>query len=253
MAVRVTDAAPLLPQASEQLFVAFEGVKVLEEGGQWRLLPMIESPYVVDMLELNTGRAATMVPAGDLAAGSYTHLRILLSQASIVVNGVAHQVEIPPGEREQILEYYFELQPAETLDLTVDLVLSESLQVVHRVGHAVYELQPVFHVNQTEKAAIIRGEVSSFTFDELGCSEITASVIADTDRSGSLSAADEEYTRVVISEHEARFSIFWLAPLEGYTVRLLDCSGREVAFEEFVYPADLQEGDVFELNKGVPI
>jgi hypothetical protein len=75
----------------------------------------------------------------------------------------------------------------------------------------------------------------------------------DKDLSGDLSAGDEEYTRVVVDRDNPIFTIFWLVPEQGYTIQIeMDGTGSP-EFEEFVFPADLQKGDSFELNHSNPI
>jgi hypothetical protein len=65
-----------------------------------------------------------------------------------------------------------------------------------------------------------------------------------------LTADDEEYTRIRVDRDSPEFTIFWLIPEEGYTVAV-EIDGREpTEYEQFMYPADLQRGGVFELNHG---
>ncbi len=75
----------------------------------------------------------------------------------------------------------------------------------------------------------------------------------DKDLSGNWSPDDEEYSRIEVDEDDLRLTIFWLVPEEGYIVTV-DLDGRQPAeFEQFVYPADLQNGGVFRLNQSNPI
>jgi hypothetical protein len=86
-----------------------------------------------------------------------------------------------------------------------------------------YQLKPVLHINQTETAATIHGEISAETFAEYD------------------------------SRDNPVFTIFWLVPEQGYTIQIeMDETGSP-EFEQFVFPADLQKGDSFELNHSNPI
>jgi len=68
-----------------------------------------------------------------------------------------------------------------------------------------------------------------------------------------LTAGDEEYTRIRVDRDSPGFNVFWLIPEEGYFVTV-ELDGKEPAeFAEFIYPADLHKGGVFELNYGIPI
>jgi hypothetical protein len=116
-----------------------------------------------------------------------------------------------------------------------------------------YQLKPVLHINQTETAATIHGEISAETFAEYNSKEATVSLFVDTDLSGDWSADDEEYTRVVVDRDNPIFTIFWLVPEQGYTIQIeMDGTGSP-EFEQFVFPADLQKGNSFELNNSSPI
>jgi hypothetical protein len=91
------------------------------------------------------------------------------------------------------------------------------------------------------------------TFDDHNSSEAIVAVFMDNDLSGNLTADDEEYTRLRVDRDSPEFTIFWLIPEEGYTVAV-EMDGREpTEYEQFMYPADLQRGGVFELNHGNPI
>ena len=57
----------------------------------------------------------------------------------------------------------------------------------------------------------------------------------------------------IVERDSPDFTIFWLVPEQGYTIQIeMDGTGSPV-FEQFVFPADLQEGARFELNHGSTI
>ena len=58
---------------------------------------------------------------------------------------------------------------------------------------------------------------------------------------------------MVVDMDSPEFQVFWLVPQQGYIVQI-EMDGWEPAeFEEFVFPADLQKGDTFQLNQSNPI
>ena len=248
--VRVTDAKPALPHGVEAVLITFEEFFVHKEGGKWYSLPLLQTPYSVDLLKFQTGRTTTLVQPASLASGIYDRIRVLIGGAAVLRDDRFYAVAIPSGKLVIEKGYSFNLEDGRTMDLTVDFDLSQSLATTGSQSDCSYELNPVLHINHTEEAATIRGEIGPETFVEHGTTEAMVTVIIDKDFSGGLSTGDEEYTRIVVVEGDPAFSIFWLVPEQGYTVQIeMDASGPPV-FEQFIFPADLQKGDTFELNFG---
>jgi len=251
--VRVTDAKPALPYGTEAVYVTFEDFFVHREGGEWISLPLTQMPYAVDLLEFHSGRTTTLVQPVSLEPGTYDRIRVSISSAAVLRDGSFFSVAIPSGNLLIEIDFFFALEDGRTLDLTIDFDLSQSLTLLQTPVASSYQLKPVLHINQTETAATIHGEISAETFAEYDSRAATVSLFADKDLSGDLSAGDEEYTRVVVDRDNPIFTIFWLVPEQGYTIQIeMDGTGSP-EFEEFVFPADLQKGDSFELNHSNPI
>jgi hypothetical protein len=251
--VRVTDAKPALPYGIEAVYVTFEDFFVHREGGEWISLPLAQMPYAVDLLEFHSGRTTALVQPISLEPGTYDRIRVTISSAAVLRDGTFYSVAIPSGNLVIEIDFFFDLEEGRTLDLTIDFDLSQSLKLFQTPVASSYHLKPVLHINQTETAATIHGEISAETFAEYDCREATVSLFVDKDLSGDLSAGDEEYTRVVVDRDNPVFTIFWLVPEQGYTIQIeLDETGSP-EFEQFVFPADLQKGDSLELNHSNPI
>jgi len=247
--VRVTDAKPALPHGVEAVFITFEEFFVHREGGKWYSLPLFQAPYSVDLLKFHSGRTTTLVQPVSLASGTYDRIRVSISGAAVLRDGRFYAVAIPSGNLVIEKDFYFELKDGSTVDLAIDFDLSQSLAVLGSPLANSYKLNPVLHINNTEEAATIRGEIAPETFAEYDTIEAMVTVFMDKDLSGGLSAGDEEYTRIVVAGDDPAFSIFWLVPEQGYTVQIeMDPTGPP-AFEQFIFPADLQKGDTFELNQ----
>jgi len=251
--VRVTDARPALPPGTEAVFITFEEFYVHREGGDWISLPLVNSPYAIDLLELHSGKTSQLVNSAKLDAGNYDSIRALVSSAAVLNGGIFYSVPLPPGTLSIERKFLFELRGGKTLDLTIDFDLSQSLAVSGSQLSPSYQLKPVLHINATKEAAAIQGEIAAETFKEHQSAEATVTVFLDKDQSGGLNGVDEEYTRVLVDKENRLFTIFWLVPEQGYIVQL-ELNGHDPPeFEQFVFPADLQKGNTFILNQGNPI
>ena len=251
--VRVTDARPDLPSGIEAVFITFEEFVVHREGGEWISLPLVNSPYAIDVLELHSGKTSQLVKPAKLEDGKYDRIRASVSGAAVLSGGVFYSVALSPGSLSMEREFFFELEGGETLDLTIDFDLSQSLSISGQPPDHSYKLEPVLHINPTEEAASIQGHIAAETFEENQATEAILTVFLDKDLSGDLSQADEEYTRMVVDMDKPEFEIFWLVPEQGYIIQI-EVNGREPSeFEQFVFPADLQKGGTFQLNHNSPI
>lgn len=251
--VRVTDAKPALPYGTEAVYVTFEDFFVHRKGGEWVSLPLAQIPYAVDLLEFHSGRTTTLVQPISLEPGTYDRIKVSISSAAVLRDGIFYSVAIPSGTLVIEIDFFFDLEDGRTMDLTIDFDLSQSLKLFQTPVASSYQLEPVLHINQTEAAATIHGEISAETFAEYDSREAIVSLFVDKDLSGDWSAGDEEYTRVVVERDSPVFTIFWLVPEQGYTIQIeMDGTGSP-EFEQFVFPADLQKGDSFELNHSSPI
>ena len=250
ISINVTDAKPILPSGTDQVLITFDDVSVHRTGGGWVLLPLAQDPYTIDLLQFQSGTTTELVPPVSLIPGKYTQIRIGVTDASIRIDGVDYYaVEIPSQNLKTDKEFDFEVVGGGAVDLTVDFDLSQSIVVT---GPDTYMLKPVLHVNQTQEAATLRGEISDATFE--GAAEATIIVTWDKDQAEDLSSEDEEYTRVTLTKgpvDPTGFSIYWLVPEEGYNV-LIEVDGP-LTYEEFVPSVDLPAGALFELNEGDPI
>jgi hypothetical protein len=251
--VRVTDARPALPSGIEAVFITFEEFSVHRVGGDWISLELVNSPYAIDLLELHSGKTSQLVKPAKLEAGKYDGIRALVSSVAVMSGGVFYSVPLPPETLRIEKEYFFKLEGGETEDLTIDFDLSQSLSISGAPPTNSYELHPVLHINPTEEAASVQGEIAAGTFEQYKSVEAIVTIFLDKDLSGDLNEADEEYTRVVVDLENPEFQVFWLVPEQGYTVQVEMDASEPVEFEQFVFPADLQKGGTFHLNHSYPI
>ena len=251
--VRITDAKPVLPPETEAVFVTFEELSVHQEGGEWISLALVRTPFAIDLLKFHSGKTTELVWPIRLEPGTYDRIKVSMSSAAVLRDGSFYSVAIPSENLVIEIDFFFDLEDGRTMDLTIDFDLSQSLRLFQTPVASSYQLKPVLHINQTETAATIHGEISAETFAEYHSGEATVSLFVDKDLSGDLSAGDEEYTKVVVGRENPIFTIFWLVPEQGYTIHIeMDGTGSP-EFEQFVFPADLQKGGSFELNHSSPI
>ena len=249
----ITDAEPVLPSGTEEVWITVNEVLIHREGGEWTSLPLVQTPYSIDLLQFHSGNTTDLIQPVSLEPGTYNRLRLIIEKASVVNNGVTYPITMSPENSTIEKDFLLDLRDGGFVDLTVDFDLSQSLDVTKFSESPSYELTPLLHINHTEEAALISGEIAPMTFDYHSSSEAIVAVFMDNDLSGNLTADDEEYTRIRVDKDNPDFTIFWLIPEEGYTVAV-EVDGREhTIYEQFIYPADLQRGGVFELNHGNPV
>jgi len=252
LSMSITDAKPKLPAGATNLFVTFEEVLVHKSGGAWISLPLVETPYTIDLLQFQDGNTTEFVPPTKLDAGKYTQVRIIVSSATIRFdNGSFIQdepIEVPSGKLKTDKNFIFDVTEASAVDIVIHFDLSKSLVVTEPAANPSYKLKPVLHLfGDPLEAATIEGSIDNASF---GTSEqATVTVIAESNQ--------EEYTIVEVSksatDDPTEFSIFWIVPDQSYTVKIDLDQNDSIDCDQFVEDVDLPEGAVFELNEGNPI
>ncbi|MDH5202899.1 MAG: DUF4382 domain-containing protein [Nitrospirota bacterium] len=248
VSMNIADAKPMLPPGTEHVFITFDEVSVHKAGGEWTSLPLAKTPYTIDLLQFSDGKSTQLVPPVTLESGKYTQIRIGVTSAEIWINGVPYPVNIPSDKLRTDKEFEFNVIGGGAVNLTVDFDLSQSIVVT---GSGTYQLKPVLHIIQTQEAATIQGSIKASTFGSF--TEAVVIVIWDKDNSGTVTAGDEEYTRIRVEKGSdpTPFSIYWLVPNQSYIIQI-EIGGSKI-YEEFVVSTKLQAGAVFLLNSGSAI
>ncbi len=257
LSMSVTDAKPMLPEGATNLFVTFEEAFVHKSGGTWISLPLIQTPYTIDLLQFYDGNTTELVPPTQLDSGKYTQVRIVVSSATIRFdNGGTTEdqpVEVPSENLKTDKNFIFNVTEPSAVDIVIHFDLSKSLVVTGLAAtglaaNSSYKLKPVLHLFEDPlEAAIIEGSIVNSAF---GSSEkATIIVFAESNQ--------EEYTRVEVpksaTDDPTEFSIFWIIPNKSYTVEIDLDQDDVIDCDEFVEDTDLEEGAVLELNEGSPI
>jgi len=249
LSMAVTDAKPMLPAGVTNLFVTIEEVLVHKSGGGWTSLPLVESPYTIDLLQFQDGNTTELVPPTKLKSGKYTQVRLVVSSASITFDNITSTAEepvtVPSGNLKTDKNFIFNVGEDAAVDLIVHFDLSKSVVVTGTAADPSYKLKPVLHLfDDPSEAATIKGSINNSAFD--ASKKATVTVIAESNQ--------EEYTIVEVSksdtEDPTEFSIFWIVPNESYTVEIDLDQNETTDYDEFVQDIDLPEGAEFELNNG---
>jgi hypothetical protein len=254
VSMAITDAKPMLPDGVTNLFVTIEEVLAHKSGGGWTSLPLVESPYTIDLLQFQDGNVTELVPPTKLKSGKYTQVRLVVSSAEIFFDNESTTAEepvtVPSDNLKTDKNFIFDVEKDAAVDLIIHFDLSMSVVVTGTEIDPSYHLKPVLHLfGDPLEAATIKGSINNSDFGTGTSKKATVAVIAEINQ--------EKYTIVEVSksdtEDPTEFSIFWMVPKESYTVEIdLDQDGS-TDYGEFVEDTDLPEGAEFELNGGSPI
>ena len=57
----ITDAEPVLPSGTEEVWITVEEVLIHREGGEWVSLPLVQTPYTIDLLRFHSGNTTDLI------------------------------------------------------------------------------------------------------------------------------------------------------------------------------------------------
>jgi polyhydroxybutyrate depolymerase len=224
LSIAVTDARPVIPGNPSEVWITFEEVLAHGPGGDWVSLPLPQSPLRINVLAFANGQTTDLVPPVELDSGEYTQLRLVVSTAEMLINGVATPIDldVPSGFLRIDKNLTFDVPRDAAVDLTLDFDLSQSIVAT---GSSEYRLKPVLHLVRTQQAAAIQGVIPPDAFG--GSAAATLTLWRNKDSNCNLDATvDEVYTKVDVPKGDpARFKIHWLEPREAYIVQV-DAGGK---------------------------
>lgn len=159
--------APIQFQNVESLEVVFEKVLVhrsseadTSKDGWFVVLDdtLSEEERTFDLLQLVNGVFATLGEV-ELEAGVYTQIRIMLEQATLIVDGAPQDLFIPSGAQTGIkLVGGFKVDPNVVTEITVDFDVARSLHEAPP-GSGNFILRPTMRLVQTALSGTISGTV----------------------------------------------------------------------------------------------
>lgn len=223
VSLSMTDAKPMLPADNvTNCFVTIDEVLVHGPGGGWKSLPMVQTPYTIDLLQFSNGQSTELVPPVALESGKYTQIRLSVTNAVLRFdNGGTTSdvtVTIPSGNLKTDHNFDFDVTDSAAVDITVDFDLSKSIVVQSPAGSPSYQMKPVLHIVETAEAATIQGSVGNAHFTAENSNYVVITVIANSN--------NEAYTKVRVdkdasaTDNKTKYSIFWIVPNQGYTVEV---------------------------------
>jgi hypothetical protein len=255
----VTDAKPLLPDNVSNVFVTFSEVWVHKPGDGWIELDLVEENYTIDLLQFHDGSSTDLITPTELSAGKYTQVRIVVSNAEMVIENDDETtdtlpLEIPSDNLKTDKNFTVDVAGGSYMDIVIHFDLSMSVNVSGPESDPTYSLKPVMHLFEDPlEAATIQGSIKNSSFGDSGIA--TVIVIADSN--------GEEFTRLEITElgggaESTPFSIYWLVPNESYTVQIdldkvTDNIDDECQEAVPVYGSVLEPGETYNLNGGQAI
>jgi len=229
VSMSITDAKPVLPANVTNCFVTIDKVFVHKSGGEWVELEMVETPYIIDLLQFVDMNKTEFVPPAPLPTGigKYTQVRLEVSSALLVANGKSYSMTIPSENLKTDKNFDFTVDEGEnaSVDITIDFDLSQSIVVEGPADDPSYKLKPVLHIVETEKAATIEGTIAYGNFlDPVvpGNPPIPPYVVITV-----FDSTGQEYTKVQVDRKGSDtnkiltdYSIYWLVPDQDYTVKI---------------------------------
>lgn len=252
VSMSVTDAKPLLPENVTNVFVTFSEVWVHKPGEGWVELELVEDVYTIDLLQFHDGKSTDLVTPTELSAGKYTQVRIVVSEATMMIdNGDSTEgvpLEIPSENLKTDKNFTVNVEEGAYMDIIIHFDLSMSINLSGPKSDPKYSLKPVMHLFQEPlEAATIQGSIAASSFGDSG--KATVVVIAENN--------GEEFTRVEVTKESnddpTEFSIYWLVPNESYTVQIdldKDTDNIDDECHETVNGIDLGPGETYELTGG---
>lgn len=110
---------------------------------------VVDDTRTFDLLELSDSISAVMADS-DPPAGVVDHLRLLVTDGHIIVDGVQHPLTLPSADRAGLkLQGPFSVQPDCTPVLTADVDVAES--IIHNQGRG-WIFKPVIDILETAQA-----------------------------------------------------------------------------------------------------
>jgi hypothetical protein len=117
-----------------------------DDSGEGGWIVLVDTPQTHDLLQLRNGVEAAL-GGRDLPAGHYTQIRLILSDANVVVGGETEPVKVPSGFQTGFkLNHDFHVEA----DTTYALVLDFDAQASIKETGAGYLLTPVLSVKSFE-------------------------------------------------------------------------------------------------------
>jgi hypothetical protein len=145
------------PLNASEVLVDIDSVQVHSASGGWTTVATYSPAKHVNLLEYRAGGNSLLLAESPLAAGHYTMVRLMLSNAQVVVDGQTYDVDLKNVAQTGVkCNGQFTVQSGELMSLTLDFNAERSFV---NTGSGKYELHPVMSMSPVNVAAKILGSV----------------------------------------------------------------------------------------------
>lgn len=157
LSVSLTDA----PAIYDAVNITFSEVAVSMNGG-WIVIK--GDPVTVNLLEWNNGKSIEL-GRKDVDPGKVTQIRLMVTTATVVVDGQTFDVDIPSAEQTGLkIVTNFDLVAGSTYNLVLDFDANKSIVTTGNPQNPTgYKLQPTIRAVDKAVTGSISGTVTNFT------------------------------------------------------------------------------------------
>ncbi|MDX9759902.1 MAG: DUF4382 domain-containing protein [Bacteroidota bacterium] len=206
LSVRMTDA----PAAYDAVFVTFSEIAVHHSGEGW--IVVSGDPVTINLLEWNNGNSIELGRT-DLEAGHITQVRLMVTDASLVVDGETHELAIPSADQTGLkIITNFELEAGSSYTLMLDFDAHHSIVVMGPPSNPNgYKLKPTIRAVEVAATGSIAGTIVNVADAPLAV----------------VSQGGVEVTSTPVIASDGSFRIAYLAP-GMYDLKVVNTLGLEV-------------------------
>lgn len=203
LSLRLTDA----PAAYDAVNITFSEVAVSMTGG-WVVLS--GDPVTIDLLEWNNGNSIEL-GRQDVEPGKLTQIRLMVTDAEVIVDGVTHDIFIPSGDQTGLkINTNFDLVAGVTYELVVDFDAHKSIVTTGPPGDPNgYILKPTLRAVNVATTGSISGTVSNHDFAPLAV----------------VSENGVDVTSTPVDQNNGNFRLAFLLPGD-YDIHIEDINGK---------------------------
>jgi len=190
--ISLVDSPALLPTGTEKINLTISSVEVHSSKVDWDTV--VTTPHTYNLLELVNGVTAILADT-SLQTGSYTQMRLKISDASIVINGVTYDLVVPSGEETGIKLLNFEIKANTITELIIDFDAEKSV----KQSGTQYILHPTYKVFEKTASGSISGQVYDADIGpQEGIGGALVLAITDSDTSSTFSDSTGYYKLILL-------------------------------------------------------
>ncbi len=206
LSVRMTDA----PAEYDAVFVTFSEIAVHHSGAGW--IVFTGDPIAINLLEWNNGNSIE-IGREEIDAGHITQVRLMVTDASVVVDGVSHPLDIPSAAQTGLkIVTNFMVEAGSSYTLMLDFDVYHSIVTTGPPSNPKgYKLKPTIRAVEVAATGSISGKIVNLDNEPL------AIVLQDT----------VEVTSTPVIAADGSFRIAYLAP-GFYDLKVVNTLGLEV-------------------------